>query len=265
MKLSISNIAWSAEFDQEMYLFLQKNEVKGLEIAPTRIFPNDPYNHIEEAKEWANKLNKQYGLQISSMQSIWYGKTENIFSSKENRQNLINYTKQAIDFAEAIGCHNLVFGNPKNRDTTNLEQDLPIAISFFHEIGEYAYQHNTTIALEPNPAIYNTHFMNYTHQAVEMVRLSGSRGIKVNYDLGAIICNEEKINDIINIQDYINHIHISEPSLNLIEKRTIHNSLIDILKKNNYSRFVSIEMGNKGSIDQIKYIINYILSLIQNN
>jgi len=263
MKLSISNIAWSAEFDQEMYLFLQKNEVKGLEIAPTRIFPNDPYNYIEEAKEWANKLNKQYGLQISSMQSIWYGRTENIFSSKENRQKLINYTKQAIDFAEAIGCHNLVFGNPKNRDTTNITQDLPIAISFFHEIGEYAYKHNTIIAIEPNPTIYNTHFMNYTKEAVEMVELSESKGIKINYDLGTIICNDENIHDITNIQDHINHIHISEPGLNFIEIRTIHNSLFDILKKNNYSRFVSIEMGNKGSIDQIKCIINYILSLMR--
>lgn len=45
MKLSISNIAWSAEHDAAMYKFLQQEGFSGLEIAPTRIFPikNRPF------------------------------------------------------------------------------------------------------------------------------------------------------------------------------------------------------------------------------
>ncbi len=79
MKLSISNIAWSSENDEEMYKYISDNKFSGLEIAPTRIFANDPYNQLDKAKEFAEKLEQNYNLKISSMQSIWFGKQEKIF------------------------------------------------------------------------------------------------------------------------------------------------------------------------------------------
>ena len=42
MNLSISNIAWKAEYDSEMYKYLETTGFNGLEIAPTRIFPENP-------------------------------------------------------------------------------------------------------------------------------------------------------------------------------------------------------------------------------
>lgn len=263
MNLCISNIAWSLENDTEMYCFLQENGIKGLEIAPTRIFPNNPYDHLQEAKDWSNNLYKKYGLVIPSMQSIWFGHTEKIFNSESERRVLVDYTKKSIDFAEKIGCKNLVFGNPKNRDTEDIDKNISIAIDFFHEIGEYATEHNTIVALEANPTIYNTHFMNYTHQAVEMARLSGSNGIRVNLDLGTIICNNEDIEYLEKISEYINHIHISEPNLNIVEPRLIHKQLFQILQSIEYSKFVSIEMANKNNIESVKNVILQLLDLIK--
>ena len=262
MKLSISNIAWSTEHDDTMYQFLKDNGFDGLEIAPTRIFPEKPYDHLSEARDWAQQLKDQYGLAVPS---IWYGHTEKIFGSKEERKILLDYTKEAIDFAEIIGCHNLVFGNPKNRDAEDIPSILPIAIDFFKEIGDYALDHNTVVALEPNPTIYNTRFMNYTEQAVEMAYKSSSEGIKVNIDLGTIIHNEEDINYLKQIPEYINHVHISEPGLNLIEKRDIHRELFAILSSIGYNSFISIEMGNKGNIEMVKSIIEYVKALDRND
>lgn len=261
MKLSISNIAWSVEHDFEMYRFLQQEGIDGLEIAPTRIFPNNPYCNLEEAQKWAKNLYEQYGLVVPSMQSIWYGHTEKIFGSIEERKILVDYTKKAINFAEAIGCRNLVFGNPKNRDTDDVTSVISVAIDFFKEIGDYAFEHNTIIALEPNPTIYNTHFMNYTEQAVDMAYKVSSNGIKVNIDLGTIIHNGEDISYLKQIPDYINHIHISEPHLNLIEQRDLHVKLFAVLEDIKYDGFVSIEMGLKGSLDRTQQIIKYIKSL----
>ena len=258
MNLSISNIAWSSEYDDSMCKFLNENSFKGLEIAPTRIFPDKPYYHLSEAKDWAQQLKDKYGLVVPSMQSIWYGYGEKIFGSKEERKVLLDYTKKAIDFAEVIGCPNLVFGNPKNRDTEDVASAMPIAIEFFKEIGDYAVEHNTVVALEPNPTIYNTHFMNYTEQAVEMAYKSSSEGIKVNVDLGTIIYNEEDVNYLKQIPEYINHVHISEPGLNPIQYRKLHNQLFDILSSIHYDKFISIEMGNKGDLDNVKSIINYV-------
>ena len=261
MKLSISNIAWAAENDNEMCQFLMETGYNGLEIAPTRIFPETPYNHISEARDWAQGLKEKYGLVVPSMQSIWYGHQEKIFGTKEERRILIDYTKKAIDFAEAIGCRNLVFGNPRNRDTEDVAGNYPTAIEFFKEIGDYASEHNAVIAIEANPVIYNTHFLNTTEQAVEMAYKSGSEGVKVNIDLGTIIYNEESIDYLKQIPEFINHVHISEPGLVLIEKRELHNKLFEILNRIGYERFVSIEMGNKGDLDAVKGIIRHIHSI----
>ena len=261
MKLSISNIAWAAENDAEMYQFLKESGFQGLEIAPTRIFTETPYDKLSEAKEWAGELRKKYGLEVPSMQSIWYGHQEKIFGTKEERKVLIDYTKKAIDFAEVIGCKNLVFGNPKNRDTDDVPGNYSTAIEFFREIGDYALEHNTTIAIEANPVIYSTHFLNTTEQAVEMAYKCGSEGVKVNVDLGTIIYNEEDINYLKQITDYINHVHISEPGLKPVEHRVLHSQVLSILKEIGYEGFISIEMGRLSGIESVQGVINYLIHI----
>lgn len=261
IKLSISNIAWSKENDAEIYQYLHDVGIEGLEIAPTRIYSDTPYDKIEEARSWAEWLRGDFNLEISSMQSIWYGHQEKIFGTKEDRKSLVNYTKKAILFAESIRCKNLVFGNPRNRDTEDVDRNYPIAVDFFHEIGEFALEHNTTIAIEPNPTIYNTRFINFTEQAVEMAYKSNSAGIKVNVDLGTIIYNNEDLDYLKQILEYINHVHISEPGLNLIERRDLHRQLFRILKEIDYNRYVSIEMGNKSDIAKVKKIVDYVKNI----
>ena len=123
MNLSISNIAWASDYDAQMYPFLKEIGYQGLEIAPTRIFLDHPYTYIAEAKEYAEQLRDNYDLVIPSMQSIWYGRQEKIFGDAKDRKTLIEYTRKACEFANAIGCKNLVFGNPRNRETTNLLKD----------------------------------------------------------------------------------------------------------------------------------------------
>ena len=49
MKLSISNIAWEKELDQEMYEYLSQICYDAIEIAPTRIFEETPYDKLKEA------------------------------------------------------------------------------------------------------------------------------------------------------------------------------------------------------------------------
>lgn len=260
MKLSISNIVWGAEEDEEMYLFLQESDFAGLEIAPTRIFPEMPYEHLREAEVWAHELKQRYGLNISSMQSIWYGHTEKLFGTEEERRILTDYTKRAILFAEVIGCRNIVFGNPKNRDTDSVSRDWPVAVDFFKEVGDYAKAHHTCIALEPNPTMYNTRFMNLTEQAVEMACKSGSEGIRVNIDLGTILCNNEDIRYLEEVKGYINHVHISEPGLSLIEYRPeLHGKVMRMMRDLD-NVYVSIEMARQ-PVEKVKGVIRYIKSL----
>jgi sugar phosphate isomerase/epimerase len=255
MRLSFSNIAWSNEQDEGMYKLLQQEGFEGLEIAPTRIFPQKPYDHNYEAYLFAKLLWDRYNLRISSMQSIWYGREEKIFGTDEERRTLIDYTKEAIDFAVSMDCHNLVFGCPQNRKIPE-GADALSAYPFFVEIADYAQKQGTVIALEANPTIYGTNFINQTNEAFDYAnRVSG---LMVNVDLGTIIENSEDLQVIKENIHLVNHIHISEPYLASIQTRKLHNDLAAILKEKNYSRYVSVEMKKPDNIATIMQTAQYI-------
>ena len=261
MKLSISNIAWPNEDNDKIYDYMKKYNFEGLEIAPTKIISQNPYDSTIEAKDWAEDLKMKYGFEISSMQSIWFGKNEKIFGTKEERQILTNYTKKAIDFASAINCKNLVFGCPKNRNMENFS-DYDIAIEFFKELGDYAFSQNTCIGMEANPTIYNTNFINNTLSAIDLVKKVNSKGFLLNLDIGTVLENKENIDELRGNVKLINHVHISEPYLALIENRDLHRELITLLKSENYNKYLSIEMKQQEKLFDIENTIKYVKGLL---
>ena len=262
MKLSISNIGWSADKDYLLYEAMARMGYSGLEIAPSRIFSENPYDHKNEASAWAKKICRNFNLSISSMQSIWYGRKEMLFGSVEERELLFAYTMKAVDFANAIGCGNLVFGSPVNRRIS--ESDDPNhAIPFFKKIGDYAITRGTVIAIEANPPIYNTNYINDTVSALELIDAVGSDGFRLNLDTGTMIENKENINDICRKAYLINHVHISEPYLQCIQKRPIHQEIASMLRDSDYKGFISIEVGRQNSIEPLIQMMDYIKEIFE--
>lgn len=263
MKLSISNIAWEEKEDLTVYRYMKSFGFTGIEIAPTRWVKEKPYDYVEVAKKIAENIEKMYGYTVASMQSIWFGKQEKVFAKEEERKELIRYTKKAIDYASNIGCRNLVFGCPRNRNieeewSLSKEQVERIAIAFFKELGDYAYEKGTVIGMEANPRIYHTNFVNTTEEAIELIRKVNSKGFKLNLDVGTMIHNEENVEILIGKVPIINHVHISEPELKLVEKRELHKKLAQILRNENYSGFVSIEMGKHENMMRLEEIMQYV-------
>ncbi len=251
-KLSISNIAWDKEFDDIVYEKMSRYSFSGLEIAPTRLFEN-PYAKLKEAKEFSKKLMEENGLEICSMQSVWYGIQNEIFASKSDRDFLLEYSKKAACFAEAISCKNIVFGCPKNRNLHS-PSDIEISYDFFIKLADICKEWGVMLSIEPNPEIYGTNFLNYTQQTVNFARELNHTNAKVNADLGTIISNNEDFSVLQSNTDIINHIHISEPFLDPIEKRDIHLSL----KELSYDNYISIEMKNCKDINVVFEKIEYV-------
>lgn len=264
MKLSISNIAWDISKDDEIYILMKKYGYIGLEIAPTRIVSTEqPYSKENITK--AKQILENTGFEIPSAQSILYGKNEKLFGSEEERARLLNYLYKAIDYAEAVNCNNLVFGSPKNRVINDIAKEYNIAVDFFNKAGNYASNKNVIIAIEANPKIYGTNFINDTYAAFQFVKDINNTAIKINYDLGTVIENNENINDIEKFIEEINHIHISEPYLELIKERNIHKKLFNILKSNNYEKYISIEMKKQDNILDVKNTLKYISGIFYAN
>ena len=283
MKLSISNIAWGEDRDRAVYALMRKYGYKGLEIAPSRVIHSNPYENLQTASKWAKELETKTGFIVSSMQSIWYGKSKNIWGSAEERSLLTEYTEKAVAFANAVKCGHLVFGCPRNRNmpehivisdhnsqnsskcqsSSNGRNDqINTIINFFRTIGDYAARHDVVIGLEANPKIYNTNFLNDTASAIDFIKTVDSSGIMLNLDVGTIIENEENLEVVDKNFSLVHHVHISEPYLNVIEeRRDLHKELRRILDKHSYSGFVSIEMKKGSDLETLERVMSYVASV----
>lgn len=266
MKLAISNIAWEKIDDFKVYNLMKKYNFIGLEIAPTRFFPENPYDIDKNTLSILKENIKKENLKIISMQSILYGKNNlEVFKSEEIRQELLEYLKKGIVFASTLGIKNIVFGNPKNRISYS-EKDNEIALEFFKKLGEFSEKYGVTIGIEPNPKIYGGNFLVSTKETIEFVKKCNNKNIGLNLDLGTMIENKEDIEILMNIPiEKISHIHISEPYLETISIDNIglHLELFEFLKRKNYKNFVSIEMkkSEDDNIDRIERTLKYILQL----
>ena len=258
-------MAWAGENDSFIYALMKELGYEGLEIAPTRIFPELPYSKLLTAAEWREKMSREHGISIPSMQSIWFGRKENLFSSVEERDVLMRYTKSAIDFAQTVGCKNLVFGCPKNRAVPGEMNDADvrrIAVDFFRKLGDYAVAHGTVVGIEANPAIYGTNFINRTEAALSLIEDVASDGVRLNLDVGTMIANDESVDVLRGKIHLVNHVHISEPFLKPIQHRLLHAELLSMLSENEYANFVSIEMGKVDDLEEIKKAMLYVKEMV---
>lgn len=262
MNLAISNIGWLPEQDKAVYSLMRKYKFVGLEIAPTRVFPESPYDKINQAMIWAKEVKEIYGFGVPSMQSIWFGRQEKLFGTKKERDVLIEYTKKAIAFAASINCKNLVFGCPQNRFIP-FNANPELGVQFFKTVGDYAALMGTVIGIEANPPIYNTNYINDTLSALELIKAVNSNGFLLNLDVGTMIQNKEDVSQLKGQVYLINHIHISEPGLKPIERRQLHRELQLILTEEGYGGFLSIEMGRTNDISIIEENLSYVSEVFQ--
>jgi sugar phosphate isomerase/epimerase len=112
--------------------------------------------------------------------------------------------------------------------------------------------------MEANPPVYHTNYINDTASALELIEKVGSNGFKLNLDVGTMIQNHESLDELKGKGKLIHHVHISEPGLKPIEKRTFHKELKTLLDAENYQGFISIEMGKTDDMNIVENAMEYV-------
>ena len=143
-QLAISNIAWQKDDDETVYAAMQQAGFTGLELAPTRIFSEAPYENLTSALLFGGYLKNRWVFSVPSLQSIWYGQKGNIFDPADT-EHLLDYTAQAFQFAHSLNCPSLVFGCPKNR-MRPLGANDAAAEAFFMQAGNLAARYGVHLA-----------------------------------------------------------------------------------------------------------------------
>lgn len=221
MKLCISNLAWDNKDRLSVYALLQTNNVPFIEIVLSKLsskaLNEDIDFYLSCKQEW-----ESFGFRAVSMQSIHFGVEDAfLFGTNEQRTNLLESTKKAIDIASSLEIENLVFGSPKLRIFPE-NGDISIAIEFFTELNNYAEQKNCFLNIEANTSQYGTNFLTTTIEVQDFIRSNRWNNIGMNLDLSTMILEQENISDTISSVRRVRHAHVSIPFLktNFNEFRT---------------------------------------------
>lgn len=246
MRLAISNIAWEPAEDEEIAKLLSRYSVDAIDVAPGKYFSNPIQatdQEIAQVKRWWIER----GFEITGMQALLFGTVGlNVFGSPEVRDAMLQHLTAVCRIGAGLGATRLVFGSPKNRDRSGLndEQANEIAVPFFRRLGDIARAHGVGICLEPNPTCYGANFMTASAETAQVVEQVAHPAIRMQLDTGALAINGEDPATVLqNSAALIGHIHASEPDLvPLGDGRTDHGKVVAALKQHLPNYVVTIEM-----------------------
>lgn len=246
MRLSISNIAWEVEEDDNVASILQKEGIHWIDLAPGKYFADFKSATISECKavkDWW----WQRGINILGMQSLLYGtRGLNVFGSAESQESLLDHLGAICRIGDALDARRLVFGSPKNRDRSGLSDQVAFdkGCEFFLQLAKIAEADNVKICLEPNPKHYGCNFMTTTKETAAIVAAVNHPCIRMQLDTGSLTMNQEDPNEICDsFHHLIGHIHASEPELKPVGEGTCrHGSCAKAIRHYFPDALVCIEM-----------------------
>jgi len=244
VKLAVSNIAWEIHDDPGIFSLLRKNGVQGIEIAPTKVWPDWNGANSFSANEYRKRLSNE-GFEVPALQAILFGKPELQLFIPEAKHALIEHMKYVSELGSTLGAKVLVFGAPKNRRRGQLSTNEAVnyAAEIMREIGEICSEFGVCIGWEHNPVEYGCDFITNAADAKAFVDLVDSPGIQLHLDTGGLHMCGGNINEIIRSAGPFAHYHVSEPMLAPLVGGVIdHKASLQTLKDINYENWISIEM-----------------------
>ncbi|MCW5257238.1 sugar phosphate isomerase/epimerase [Verminephrobacter aporrectodeae subsp. tuberculatae] len=237
MRIAISNIAWDVAEDEAVARLLGEHGVDAIDVAPGKYFPQPEKTSDEEiarVRDWWSER----GIQIVGMQALLFGTAGmNVFGTAESRDAMLGHLSAICRIGSRLGATKLVFGSPKNRDRSGLDDRdaAALALSFFQRLGEIAQGHGVTVCLEPTPPCYGANFMRNSDETAHIVRAVAHPAIRMQLDTGALVTNGECAADVLaRCAHLIGHVHASEPELAPLgdrgtDHRAMHSALVKFL------------------------------------
>jgi D-psicose/D-tagatose/L-ribulose 3-epimerase len=246
MKLAFSNIAWSAEEDAAAPALLRGLGVQGVEVAPTRLWPDWAGATPEAASAFAETMHSA-GLATPSFQSLLFGRPDlQVFGSPQQQADLIDHLARVARVAAAMQARVLVFGSPKNRDRGELDpaQAMDMAVEFFRRAGQVCADAGVKLGIEANPAVYGCNFVTRWAEAEELVRRCSHPGIGLHLDTACtLLAGDDPVAAVPQVADILVHVHASEPELGpFANPRCDHAGVGAALRAAAYGGWCSVEM-----------------------
>jgi sugar phosphate isomerase/epimerase len=254
MRLAISNLAWPREADPAVAELLHRLGVPGVELAPTKVWPQPLAVSDREVAD-CRRFWEQRQIQIVALQSLLFGRAElQLFGDAGSQVAMLAHLGGMCRLAQLLGARVLVFGSPKNRrreQLTETEAEVK-ACDFFRRLGDIAEAHHVVIGIEPNPVEYGCDFLTTGAAAARFVERVQHPAIALHLDTACLALAGESPGLLLASHGrLVRHFHISEPRLQPIHTNTLDHALLARqIRSSGYSGWVSIEMQSGNAFDE---------------
>jgi len=251
MKPAFSNIAWDADQDDSVGELLVRYGVTSVEIAPTKYFAapcaptDDEIARVRQA--WQGR-----GISVVACQALLFQMNHlNLLGgpgpdATRLQQETIEYLDQIMRIGAKLGAKRFVFGSPKNRDRTGLDDATAHAraMDAFSQLAERAEKLDVVFCIEPNPTQYQCNFLTTAAEAQAIVSEVDRPGLGLHLDTGIMRLNgEDPAATIEHGLPWLRHFHISEPNLAAVGQGDFDHATVGrALKRLSYQGHVSVEM-----------------------
>ena len=255
LTLSVSNIAWNRDSDEQVGQFLMDRGVSNIEIALTKYLPGAPWCSDKEVLEIKNIWNSK-GINISSMQSIFFGhKNLQLVEEGQSQELLKGFFLEWGRIGHLLGSNVIVLGGPKNRLLG--QKDLKAALETFqkfiiHLEGEWSWNHK--IAFESNPSEYGCEFVTTTSESINLVEGINSPILGWNLDTACTVLGGEDPLLVLNSAKALpSHVHLSAPNLAPLNHSLLetNKAVVKELVLLHYTGVVTLEMRSTQKIQDL--------------
>ncbi|WP_062108848.1 sugar phosphate isomerase/epimerase family protein [Bacillus niameyensis] len=254
-KYSVSQWIYGNENIEETLQRLSKYQYDGIELKgePDSI-------NLAETKE----LLKRYELSCSSICGIYTAERDLASADETVRNDAIEYVKKCVDLAKALDASTvIVVPTTVGKHAPKTEEAWNYAVTSLRVAGEYAEQHQITIAIEALNR-YETYLVTNLTEAMAMAEQVNISSVKVMADLFHMNLEERNMLEAFSlIEKSLAHVHIADNTREAAGiGQTDFAPVITYLKNMEYNGYITMEFlpgqnkdeFTKQSIDHLKKI-----------
>lgn len=240
----ISNLGWNHKDFELIVKIIKKNEIRGIDIAPLKIFKN--WNNIFNNIKIFNKILKKEQIHVNAIQGIFFKKKLNLFSNKKSDfAKIKNHLILIIKICKILKCNKIIIGSSNFRNKKNLSKLIAdeIFINFFKKLKSLLNKKKIFLCLETIPKKYNEKYIFKLDHLLELIKKIDSKYVKINFD--SSIFHYDKV-DILSVKKNINYfknIQITQKNFDYFLKISKENKkLLKIFKNSKKVKEISLEI-----------------------
>jgi sugar phosphate isomerase/epimerase len=245
LKFAFSNIAWTPHDAPGVFALLRSHGVAGIEVAPTKVWPDWRGATPAAAAEYRRRLDGE-GFAVPALQAVLFGKPGARLFDATGEAALDAHLADVAALAGALGAKVVVLGAPGQRDRGALAPDAAHAhaAGFFRRVAPAFADRGACLCVEPNPPRYGCNFVTTSAEGARLVRDVGHPGFGLHLDAAGMFLVGERLADAWDeVGALVRHYHISEPDLGgFTAPQVPHADNLRLLRERGYGGWCSVEM-----------------------